>query len=118
MFLGHGVFDMVYGVCGMVYGVCGMFLWCMLYGLECMLYAVWCMGEVLGFRRRVSRAGESSTDINSLVFGFMIHDYCLWLGNDGLWCVVYGLWFLLNDDVLMNQCSWARNRVEGLPGGG
>ena len=58
MFLGHGVFDMVYGVCGMVYGVCGMFLWCMLYGLKCMLYAVWCMGEVLGFRRRVSSRRE------------------------------------------------------------
>jgi hypothetical protein len=26
------------------------------------------MGEVLGFRRRVSRAGESSTDINSLAW--------------------------------------------------
>ena len=56
--------------------------------------------------------------VYGLVFGFMIHDYCLWLGNDGLWCVVYGLWFLLNDYVLMIQCSWARNRVEGLPGGG
>ena len=45
-----------------------MFLWCMLYGLKCMLYAVWCMGEVLGFRRRVSRAGESITGINILAW--------------------------------------------------